>query len=417
MLKTDRICAIIFIVALAMLIPSVRWLKFSDEMIAVALGVLALIDCCVNNSWRRYSLLWIIVGIMTFYALYSLLFLDFNTPGAIATDWIIELKPFVPFIVFLVVRPAFSPAQMKIIRIIALANVALAVIFMLMPGNILKTTLGHISMGGTIILASTVAYILASRQKSEHPLNKVLVAAMLCSGLLCTRAKYFGIFVCAIFLLYFYRPGMFHNMNWKKATVAVALPALIIIVAWHKIDYYFLSGNSDTVNMEVLESFARPVLYATAALIFADYLPFGSGLASFATYASQAPYSDLYYEYGINAVFGLSPSYPAFICDAFYPSLAQFGIVGLGLFAWLWIYIASMLRRLIRSNPEKFRLDYVCGWILILFILIESIAGTTFVQTPGMCAMMMLGIVCAKAPAAVTAKDTSTVNTPVLNGI
>lgn len=414
MLKTDRICAIIFIVALAMLIPSVKWLKFIDEMIAGALGALALLDCCVNSSWRRYSLLWTLVGIMTFYALYSCLFLKFNTPGAIATDWIIELKPFVPFIVFLVVRPSFTPAQKKLIRIICVANVVLCTLLMLLPGYMMRTVLVHISMGGAIILVSAIAYTFASGPGFDTLRCKALIAAMLCAGLLCTRAKYFGIFICAVFLLYVYRPGMFRGLGWKKAAVAVIVPALIIFVAWNKIDYYFLSGNSETPNMETLEAFARPVLYATGALIFADFIPFGSGLASFATYASQAPYSRLYYDYGINSVFGLSPSYPAFICDAYYPSLAQFGIIGLGLFTWFWIYIASMLRRLLRSNPRRYHLDFACGWILVLFILIECIAGTTFVQTPGLCAMMLVGTICARAYAGSDIKESSTV---IVNGI
>ncbi|MDE5744030.1 MAG: hypothetical protein K2H84_00040, partial [Paramuribaculum sp.] len=105
-----------------MLIPSVKFATFIDELIAGLLGALAIADCIINHSWRRYTLMWTIIGIMTFYAIYSLIFLHYNTPGAIATDWIIQLKPYIPFVVFLAVKPTFSGKQKHWLRYIAVFN-------------------------------------------------------------------------------------------------------------------------------------------------------------------------------------------------------------------------------------------------------------------------------------------------------
>lgn len=68
-------------------------------------------------------------------------------------------------------------------------------------------------------------------------------------------------------------------------------------------------------------------MYLHGFTILFDYFPFGSGLASFASFPSAENYSSLYYEYGLNNIGGLSPDMPDFICDAFYPTLAQFGII------------------------------------------------------------------------------------------
>lgn len=186
-------------------------------------------------------------------------------------------------------------------------------------------------------------------------------------------------------------------MTWQRRIIILSIPLLIFAVGWSKFSYYFLTGESTTYDPSVIESYARPVLYATGALILIDKLPFGSGLASFASWSSIEPYSSLYHEYRISSVYGLSPANPTFICDAFYPSLAQFGIVGVILFITFWVYVIRLLKKLIRSNPVENRLYFACGWIIVITILIESIASTTFVQTAGMWAMMLLGIICAKA--------------------
>ena len=125
MLRIDRICTTLFILAFALLIPSVKIVTFTDELIAGLMGLIAVADCVVNQAWRRYTILWIIVAVMTFYAAYSLIFMHFNTLGAIITDWIIQLKPYVPFVVFLAVRPTFTTKQKQLLRYIANLDIAL----------------------------------------------------------------------------------------------------------------------------------------------------------------------------------------------------------------------------------------------------------------------------------------------------
>ena len=85
-----------------------------------------------------------------------------------------------------------------------------------------------------------------------------------------------------------------------------------------------------------------------------------------------------------------------FICDAYYPSLAQFGIVGLILFVLFFIYVCRVLRRLLRRDANLYRYYYVIGSLLVCYLLIECIAGTSFSQAPGVMTMMLLGIICSR---------------------
>lgn len=74
---------------------------------------------------------------------------------------------------------------------------------------------------------------------------------------------------------------------------------------------------------------------------FYDYFPFGCGLGSFGTFASAEYYSPIYEMYGLNHIWGLSKNMPIFICDAFYPELAQFGIIGAILYFFSGIQLSG----------------------------------------------------------------------------
>lgn len=402
MVRLDRICAWLFIVNFALFVPSSRLIGFTDELTCLILLILIGIDCILNKNWLRYKLLWIIVAIMTAYAIYSAAVFKFNTLRYIITDWIIQLKPYIAFVAMLIIGPTFTEKDKYVLKKVAIFNVSVAVVVLFsrffIGDFLLEPTFFHVMTAGMCVYISAAVYMLCSINKDDTIDRKSLMVltSMFIAGLMCTRSKYYGEFVISMFFMYFYRPGIMKHVNFKNFILIVLLLLLIFAVSWKKIEYYFITGNSDSFDPNVMETYARPVLYFTASLILCDYFPFGSGLASFATFASADNYSQLYYEYGLNYIWGLSPSMPEFICDAFYPSLAQFGFVGIILFIYFWIYIYKYLRILIRVNPQRYKNLFCIGVMLICFVFIESIASTTFVQFYGMMDMMFLGIICAK---------------------
>ena len=399
MLRADRICIWIFILGLLFLIPGYVFVKYIDELCAVALGVIAVLDAIVNGNWKRYKLLWIIMGIMTFYAIYSVAFLSFNTLPYIIVDWIIELKPYIPWVVFFAVRPTLKEGDKQIIKWICIFNIVLAFIIALGGYYAIITLIGHIAVVGQVIFVCTLLYAYCSIEESGgfSKQNLIEILAFLTLGLVCTRSKYYVEYICAIFFFVFYRPGVLRKLNLKHLMAFIALGLLIVFVSWNKFSYYYLTGNSDTFDPTTVQTFARPVLFATGGLILIDFFPFGSGLASFATYASAANYSNLYYHYGIDKVYGLSPQMGEFICDAFLPSLAQFGIVGLVLFTWFWVYVYHFVRPLARNALIEYKYDIALASLVIIYVLVESTSGNSFTQPSGLIAMCLLGVICGKA--------------------
>ena len=107
-----------------------------------------------------------------------------------------------------------------------------------------------------------------------------------------------------------------------------ALGGVVSFFTWAKFNAYYVQGfQADD------QEIARPATYETGVkIMFQDYIPFGSGLGSFGTAAAAKEYSPLYFKYQLNNIWGLDPSNPMFLADAFYPTLAEFGIVGLFFF-------------------------------------------------------------------------------------
>jgi len=382
------------------MLPSIIYVKFVDELECYLLGAIAFVDIIFNKNYKKYTLIYFFLAFFAFYIVYSIFFKDYNTTRYILTDAIIQFKPSLPYLVIFAISPSFLSHEKKIVKALCVINVTICLILLFMGSYILRLVVFHIAYIGTTCFICAICYMLMSI-KDDYSIDKrdlLVMVIMLCVGLGCTRAKYYGEFVFIIFFLFLYKPGMLRKFSMKYALLLIAVIGIFIAVGWDKFTYYFITGNSETFDPTVAQSFARPVLYATAGLILLDHFPFGSGLASFASYASADNYSNLYYEYGINSVWGLSEEYSDFICDAYYPSLAQFGIFGIILFIAFFVWIYSHLRDINRCNDKKYKYFFIIGASAMLFIFIESIGGTSLVQTSGMIAMMLLGFTasCAK---------------------
>jgi len=401
MLRTDRIAVWIFFLAFALLVPSIQFVNYIDELVAVLLLCLAGIDSVVNGAWRRYRPLWILLGVMTFYAGYSMTAVSYNAKSAIVIDILIESKPFIALFVMMAVRPVLTKADRQVLRVIAVVNIVVCTVILLFPFSVIRMLIQHISYGGIYIMLSCLVYVYCSVDSSGRLSRRDKAAVLLFAtcGLLCGRSKFYGEYVLLWFFLTLYSPGMFRRVTLRHMAIVASVAALVVIVAWQKFSYYFLVGNSGatTFDPETIESFARPVLYATGFLILVDHFPFGTGLASFASYRSAEPYSGVYAEYGIDSVWGLSPNMHDFICDAYYPSLAQFGIVGVALFAWLWVYIVRLVGNLTRLDSSRYRYVYATAMMCVFFMLIESTSGTAMVNSGGVMDMLILGIIAGQA--------------------
>lgn len=395
MLSINRIYFYIFIYMLLIQIPSIILITFLDELGIAFLTGLICLDLLVNCKFKKYMCLYIIEGILAFYALYSMIILNFNTVPAILNDYVLQMKPFIPFCITYAIAPEFTNPMKSVVKVVCII-IPITLFIIYITGTI-YITISHPAFLGIISFNCSLIYLYCSIKNDGSMCLKdfLIVIAILLIGLTSTRSKFYGEFVITLYFLLFYKPGVLKRINVKQITLFSAAIIIMLIVTWNKIEYYFIMGNSDTFDSDALQAYARPVLYATMLLILQDYPLLGSGLASFATYSSgpDINYSLIYFKYGIDKVWGLSEQMPDFICDAFYPELAQFGLIGIMLFIFFFVWIYQKLRLLLYLNGKW---QYVIGLLVITFIIIESIAGTVIVQAGGMIAMMILGMIVAK---------------------
>ena len=80
-----------------------------------------------------------------------------------------------------------------------------------------------------------------------------------------------------------------------------------------------------------------------------------------------------------------------FISDTFFPELVQFGIIGIILYIVLWRFI---IKKLYQAYNENGKVQFLkIGLLMIGFIMIESVAGSVFLQGGGICAMIILALI------------------------
>lgn len=363
----------------------------SDEICGLFLLILFFRNMMQSKDWPVNKFFLLVLSIFFFYVCYSIK-IGSNTTKAILMDLIIQLKPYLAFFCTYQLMPQFNDNQKKLLQ-----DVCLVIWFLFLPLGILGFggerifyhTVGHPSCYAATITALSLTYLYCSKYTMKE---KLVFLIMLAIGISSGRSKFYGFFALAIFVVFYL--GKIENLkfNFRNSVAFLILIAAILFVAREKIDLYFMQGLASE-DAEEKDLLARFFLYSTSLLILMDFIPFGSGLASFGTHASAVYYSNIYSKYGIDSVWGLSKSYNKFIADTYYPSLAQFGIAGVILFVLFWIYLISKSIKYCKITRDSKLLTITC--LIIGYILIENIADASFTSNRGLFMMIFLGLVAA----------------------
>ena len=173
-----------------------------------------------------------------------------------------------------------------------------------------------------IMLILTVDLRYRPNRKKEK-MFYILLAAVVWVSTLRVRA-FLYVITYAVLYYFLIEKEKKIRMNWKTALVtAVAM----YIFSIDQINLYFVNASG-----------ARASLARYGFVTMLRFFSLGSGFATFGTDAAVTYYSTLYYEYGFDKVWGLSPAYPLFTHDNYWPAvMAQFGVVGLVLMGVLVI--------------------------------------------------------------------------------
>lgn len=376
-----------------------------DEICAMLLFILLIYGIFKSTDWYVNKAFLTVIGIFVFYACYSI-YIHSNSKVAILSDFIIQFKPYLAFFAVYYLCPEFTKSQKKILRdvvyVIWAFMIAIGVASFVEP-KIFNLTVGHVAYFAAIVTSSAMLFLFSSEGTNK---DKVIFLLILATGLLSGRAKFYGFFILATAAIVFSRQVCHLKLNFKTILVGCLCLAAIIAASWQKLVLYFGVGQSlESVPEGYL---ARAMLYATSFQIFQDYFPLGSGFASFASFSSGVHYSDIYQEYGIELIKGISKNNYSYIADTYYPCLAQFGVVGVILYFFFFFYIfRKSLTLYQRSLSIK---HFVIPFLIIGYFLIENIADATFTSHRGFFIMMLLGLTLSESKKYITQKDNSKSN-------
>lgn len=352
---------------------------WSDEILLVALLGYAFMKLrfLVKDKGRKTEIN-IYIGLMIFYLAYSF-FIKITTPRGILLDFMQQLRPYAVFYLTWMMAPDFSPKQKKRIKwVMLLSFLGYLIAFKFKPSLVTPYGSGESAALGQIALCCAMIYYLFSKHTKR---NRNIAILIMLLGLISGKSKYFGECVVFIALVIFVKSKI--NFTSVSTLLKVAaLGSVVIFFTWTKFNAYYVEGFQ-----EEAEAMARPATYETGIkIMFKDYIPFGSGFGSFGTAAAAKEYSPLYYKYQLNTIWGLNPENPMFLADAFYPTLAEFGLVGLFFFLWFW------KRRLWEANKIHNLIYYRMALMCILALALESTADSSYLSGKGMGYFMILAL-------------------------
>ncbi len=345
--------------------------KSVDEMMTALLIVYTFIqkrNLDTNpEPWKEY---FTFLGILGGYVAYSLM-MQVNVAGAVWIEFVQQIRPYSIIFCTWILNPQFTDKQKK--WMLASMIITLASWIFYHPETLDSSR--EFPVLGQLAITTGMAYYLFTEETKR---NSLIAAALVLTGMLAPKYKFMGEVVCFIALVFFVKK----HLNFKSAKTIVMVSVLmliVIIVVWQKFDVYYFSGWTN-------EALARPMTYKTSVQILWDYFPFGPGMGTFASWGAAEYYSPLYYDYGLSNIWGLQPHFYVFIADAFYPTLAQYGIVGIILFCIFW------KRRLAAMNVIEDMRYYRIALITFFCLVIEQTADTSWLSGKGMGYCMLLGL-------------------------
>lgn len=182
-----------------------------------------------------------------------------------------------------------------------------------------------------------------------------------------------------LFVLIFLFLKFFIGKKRINSIHLISITIITLIVGQYQIHNYLLNETS-----------VRYILNLTSLQIAKDHFPIGSGLATFGCEMSRVYYSDIYYQYNLSSIWGISPVYSYFINDNYWAMiLGQFGFIG----CMLMIYVLYKTYYLIKSVKPLVNVEEKSVATALYFAFIIGSVGSAYLtSSSGLFCFMILGL-------------------------
>lgn len=277
----------------------------------------------------------------------------------------------------------------KIVLIFAVLNLVMPNIFIkIFPSTVISYRFGLLSISslflhpgkfGWYMLFCAVVHLIKmnSNELSEKQEKKYIIIDLL-FALLSFRTK---VIMSLAVITIFYQ--LLFNANSFKGMIKKIMPLLIFIAAFL---FIFRSVITNTYKLYFTDSYglsARQALNTTSIKILKDYLPIGVGFGKFASWYSNINYSEYYYKYNLNKIYGLMPQDSSYATDVFWPSiLGETGLIGTVIYLIILINTLILLNKNI-DKVTKYKFDFILfGFLILIQTIVESFGEASFNSTP-----------------------------------
>ena len=222
----------------------------------------------------------------------------------------------------------------------------------------LRLIYGHPATLSVVCLLLYSVMLFTSVNKKNNRFYKVILVLVM---FLTMRAKIIGVILVSLIIQVWVKKT---KKRFEIRQFLFMIP-ILVLCAWGEIQsYYIINKNA-----------SRLVLTRTSIQIAKDFFPLGSGLASFGSAFSISPYSNIYMDYGIDKIWGISKVTAHDISDTFFPMiLGQFGVFALCVYV---MFVYSQYRIIQKIRIEQ---AYLAVFTLFVYMIIASTSESAFVN-------------------------------------
>lgn len=337
-----------------------RVFTYIDETLTLIIALYAGYKILTRQiPFNKPFVIWLAISF--FYLIYSLV-IESNEQIAIVNDFIMQSKPYLVFFGLMCIKPRLERLHFDLLQGICWISLFLLIaIYFQHPDDREVVTYGVMLTGEALsavaILIGTLYYLCCNRDSTASKITTILIMS---AGLFSPTSKFGATFVAAILIIFFVSKPI--KINLKYLTMGAVAIAVMFLVVKDEFIFYFVQDYQYN---------ARPMLYIKMWEIMADYVPFGSGFATYANPASMIWYSPIYSKYNLENIWGLNEGVEmSFAADTYYPILAQFGYVGIALFIWFFYYLFKQINNHYNLTADIKR--YKTALIIVSYILIQA---------------------------------------------
>jgi len=361
-------------------------LRFTGELSGILLLIIYGFFLYLTKQRSFHPAAIVIPAVLLLYLGYSF-YLSYNKPQAILLDFLIQLRPYITFFIVSHLAPSLSDVQKKqmvrLCLLLWLLFLPVGIYGLYLP-DMYRSVMDRPENFVTVITSLSLVYLYCSDFSTTA---RWIFLLMISVGMLASF-HFIGLFLLigGIILL-------FNRRSILTSWIRTGIAASIVVLAATYLFYIQLTSclsPSDAQGGSFSALTPQTILYQASLKVWRDFPVFGSGLASFATYASGLYYSPLYAEYGLHTVSGLSPQAWRSVCDTYYPSLVQFGLTGTVLYLLFWTYI--ICTSLWKYKQQRNLQHFVIVLILACVLFIGNISDSLLTSHKGYFMMMFFGL-------------------------